>query len=177
MIYCAFQTRFESENTLKNALGKKNFTLVECIIKKEINTVQAYKTTGYNLHNCIRMAQINTEAKHLEVVNNFENIKQSSLRFYEFYNRHLDNCADNDCVMSTLIQSVIQFEKLKEELSGNVTEVNNLSSRYLLTNIAMGCVASAINQVYDNYNIGKKLSDDCFIPSNNTVTNSTRISP
>lgn len=145
-----------------------------------MSTIQAYKTTGYNLHNCIRMAQINNEAKHLEIVKNFENIKQSSLRLYEFYNRHLDNCADNDCVMSSLIQSVIHYERLKEELSGNVTEVNNLSSRYLLSNIAMGCVANAINQVYDNYNIGKGLVDGCFFQPNNAtmpVRNSTRVSP
>lgn len=164
-------TRSESENTLKKALEKKNFTSVDCIIKNEISTIQAYKTTGYNLHTCIRMAQINTESQHLEIMKKFETIKLSCLRQYEYYNRHVENCVDTDCVLKSLIQSVIQVEKLREELAGNVTEINNLSSRYMMTNIAMGCVASAINQVYDNYNIGKGLVDGCLNSTSNTIPN------
>lgn len=153
-------------------MSRKNATLAECINTREIETIRAYKMTGYNLHNCIRMAQIDTENKYLEILKNFENIKATALQHYNYYNKNLNNCVDVSCIMTTLIQSVIHYEKLQEELAGNVTEVNNLSSRYMLTNIAMGCVAKSINQVHENYKIGKGLVSACWVqPLNATKPN------
>lgn len=167
------QTRSESASKRIEAVNTKKRSIAECAINGEIATLKAYKITGYNLHNCIRSAQITTETKYGELVGNFEMIKNAALRLFDHYTSFLNNCIDTTCVMSTLIRSVVQYEKLQEELSGNVTEVNNLSSRYMMTNIAMGCVANSLTQVYDNYNIGKRLVSECFLPQNRTVVNNT----
>lgn len=156
----------ESLKRREDVLAGKNVTeilkMTDCIFKNEDDTIQAYKITGYNLHNCIRMAQIETETKYLDIIKNFEHIKNVSLVLNEYFSNKVDNCLDKTCIMNSLIQSVIHYEKLQEEISTNVTEINSINMKYLLSHIALGCVSNSMAQIEQNYNIGKNLVGNCF---------------
>lgn len=156
----------ESSEKKDDVLSNKNIThdlsLLDCIFKYEDRTIQAYKMTGYNLHNCIRLAQIETETIYLDVVKNFEHIKNISLEMHEYYLNKVDNCLDKSCVIASLIQSVVHYEKLQEDIATNVTEINGINTKYLLAHIALGCVSNSVVQLEENYKIGKGLINDCF---------------
>lgn len=81
---------------------------------------------------------------------------------HEYYTNKVDNCLDKMCVIASLIQSVIHYEKLQEDIATNVTEINGINTKYLLANIALGCVSNSMAQVEENYNVGKNLIDDCL---------------
>lgn len=157
----------EASDDRAKVLATKNVAQIVkqtgCIFKNEDSTIQAYKMTGYNLHNCIRMAQIETETRYLEMVKNFEHIKNVSMEMHEYYTNKVDNCLDKMCVLATFLQSVIHYEKLQEYIATNVTEVNGINTKYLLSHIALGCVSNSILQIEENYKIGKGLMNDCFL--------------
>ncbi|KAL0281560.1 UNVERIFIED_CONTAM: hypothetical protein PYX00_002508 [Menopon gallinae] len=172
-------TRLECADKRNKALTMKNLkklvSTLECMFKNEEDTLKAYKFTGYNLHNCIRMSQNEMEGKYLKVVENFNNIKNASMQAFSHYYRLMDNCVQTSCVLSTLFRSLIDYERLKEDVATNVTEINNLSTRYVFSHIAMGCISSSLTQISDNYEVGKNLVDKCLLDMNGTnSTNSTQ---
>lgn len=136
------------------------------MFKNEEETLKAYKFSGYNLHNCIRMAQNEMEGKYLKIIENFNNIKNMSIQAFGHYHRVMDNCVQASCVMSNLFRSIIDFERLKEDVATNVTEINNLSTRYVFSHIAMGCISACLAQISENYELGKNLVDECWLEMN-----------
>lgn len=84
------------------------------------------------------------------------------LAYYQNAVRTLTNCADEDCVIKTLVPCVMKYEMSREQLDNEIKAFNELNVNYLVRNIAMKCVSSSMGQIHHNFNIGKQMMAACF---------------